>query len=59
MSIMLLLIILVPTIEEVDEPCGCQFSRCSMKYQVSSIVKGIIQQHFVANYGCVFRLCSW
>ena len=59
MSIMLLLILLVPTIEGVDEPCGCQFSRCNMKYGLVSITRGIIKQHFVANYGCVFRLCSW
>ena len=51
MSMMLLLILLVPTIEGVAEPFGCQFSSCSMNYSDDSILRGIIEQYLVANYG--------
>ena len=47
MSIMLLLLLLVPTLNGAAEPSGCQFSRC-MKENISGI--GTIVQHLVANY---------
>ena len=46
MSMTLLLILLVPTIEGVAEPFGCLFSRCLMKYSDDSILRGINRATF-------------
>ena len=50
MSIMLLLILLVPTFEGAAELSGCQLNRCWEKYSYRILI-GTIEQQLVANYG--------
>ena len=47
MSIMLLLLLLVPTLNGAAEPSGCLFSSCIRE---GAVIRGTIVQHLVANY---------